>query len=242
MKLSGVKEAAVLLGKGLEALIFPGVCLCCGDRYTGGGRRLCEGCLAGAFEPGNPLLKANILDHILPDGVEWVHALWKFDKGGRLQELIHKLKYQHQQPLGVDFGRALGASLLQHPGFEAAGRGRYLLVPVPLHKRKQRRRGYNQAEAIAAGVEQVAGIRCVEPGTVLRTRYTTSQTGLEGSRRLENIRDAFQVHRRRQGVFEGSKAIVIDDVITTGATALEVGRLLMANGARSVAVLTVARP
>lgn len=135
-------------------------------------------------------------------------SMFYFDKGGTLQTLIKALKYEDAPQIGNYLGQYAGEMMKSGPfldGIEA-------VVPVPLHRRKQRKRGYNQAEKIAEGI---AGVTDIPTRSDLLTRphHTDTQARKAGSARWENVQSAFAV----SGELPGS-ILLVDDVITTGAT------------------------
>ncbi len=160
---------------------------------------------------------------------------------GGLRELIHLLKYQKVRPAATVLGRMLAeavngleSSWTQRPG---------LIVPVPLHARKLRQRGFNQSElivqsAIKHGVLARGNFR-LAPGVMERLRETRSQTGLTRHQRRENLRGSFAVIT--PGEIVGREVLLVDDVFTTGTTVSECSRVLLRAGASKVVVATVAR-
>jgi ComF family protein len=113
-----------------------------------------------------------------------------------------------------------------------------LVVPVPLHRRRARERGYNQSALLAAYLARHMILPWSE-AALTRTRHTPPQVGLTDARRLENLRAAF--HCERADLVRGQRIVLVDDVMTTGATAASAAGALLEAGAQSVSVLTVAR-
>jgi competence protein ComFC len=142
-----------------------------------------------------------------------------------LRELIHHLKYTDRVSLAKPLGDIL-KECLDREAFTGD-----VVVPVPLHRSRERVRGYNQAKLIAARLG-----RPVESGLVRRCKNTPSQTGLTRNQRVRNLAGAFEVRDRVNG-----SVILVDDVYTTGSTMNEIARTLKRAGARRVEVLTVAR-
>ena len=159
---------------------------------------------------------------------------------GALRELVHLLKYNGVRPAANPLGRMLAEAISKvETDFSQPA---VLVVPVPLFKRKNRQRGFNQAEAIAR-----AALKTFEsPGrlqlatkVLVRTRETHSQIGLTSHQRRENLRGAFKVARAEE--VTGREVLLVDDVYTTGTTATECARVLRRAGASKVWVATVAR-
>ncbi len=158
---------------------------------------------------------------------------------GALRELVHLLKYNGVRPAANPLGRMLAEAISKvETNFSQPT---VLVVPVPLFKRKNRQRGFNQAEAIAQ-----AALKAHSPGrlqlathVLVRTRETHSQIGLTSHQRRENLRGAFKVARAEE--VTGREVLLVDDVYTTGTTATECARVLRRAGASKVWVATVAR-
>jgi ComF family protein len=155
---------------------------------------------------------------------------------GGLRELIHLLKYEQVRPAARVLGRMLGeaiASLKDLPNDA-------VMVPVPLHRKKLRQRGFNQVELIAGMASKLdPQSRRLCSHAIERQRETKSQIGLTSHQRRENIRGAFVVARSRE--ISGREVLLVDDVYTTGTTVSECARILRRAGASKVWVATVAR-
>ncbi len=155
-----------------------------------------------------------------------------------LRGLIHLLKYQGVRPAARPLGKFLAQVI--EPALSQIS-GRVLLVPVPLHRARQRTRGFNQAELIARLALRDLGDSAIDfsPKALVRKRATESQTGYTREQRRENLRGAFAV--RHPAEVAGRTVLLVDDVLTTGATADECARVLLRSGAKQVLVTTVAR-
>ena len=131
-----------------------------------------------------------------------------FDKGGILQHLLEALKYANQPEIGRFLGRQYGRTLLKN-GHQLEG---FSMVPVPLHPRKLRKRGYNQAEQICLGLQEILPLQ-MNTDLLIRTRFTRTQTRMSGFRRQKNTQGAFEL----RGDIP-PKMLLVDDILTTGAT------------------------
>jgi ComF family protein len=149
---------------------------------------------------------------------------------GILRELIHLFKYGRIKTLAGPLGDLLGAALPRDERFDA-------VTPVPLHWRRQWRRGFNQSELLARAIARRSGIRMLK--TLRRVRFTATQAGLSNTSRRRNVTAAF--HCRRGLSLQGKRILLIDDVMTTGSTAAACAIALKRAGASRVALLTVAR-
>lgn len=160
-------------------------------------------------------------------GIAWHMAVDAYD--GRMKDIIHALKYDRRQSISPRLGarmRDVGAGMLRDAD---------CVVPVPLHPWRQFRRGFNQAEALAAhlGPPVVALLR--------RVRHTTSQIDLPRDRRRENVRDAFALTDPGSRIAVPGVVVLIDDVATTGATLDSCAEVLHRHGVKEVRALTAAR-
>jgi ComF family protein len=162
---------------------------------------------------------------------------------GGLRKMIHLLKYAGIFPAAKILGRMVAEAIA---GLEPVlGEGTIMVIPVPLHKSKRRQRGFNQAELIARAALKlhaeflVAGRFQLASNVLLRQRETESQIGMTNHQRRENMRGAFAVARAEE--VNDKEVLLVDDVLTTGATAAECARVLLRAGASKVWVATAAR-
>lgn len=165
--------------------------------------------------------------------------MWYFDKGGYLQQLLHNLKYNHLKEVGRELGRLLAASYMRSTDSEKLLDMHPLIIPVPLHQSRLRKRGYNQSRILAEGFAELTNWDLVDRGVISRTRNTGTQTGLTGKQRTDNLRNAFQICN--PDPFIGREMIIIDDVFTTGATTFELASTLFGIQSGKTEIVTIAR-
>ena len=165
------------------------------------------------------------------------YAVSPYQCRGVLRDLVHRFKYQRQLFLSPLLGRLL-SDVMQDERLQALGQD-WMTVPVPLHARRYREREFNQAQELCREFRERCGIPCVN--ALKRTRYTSSQTRYQRKQRMENLRGAFVLRRRKAKHIDGRTVALVDDVFTTGSTANECARVLLASGAKNVVVITLAR-
>ena len=146
--------------------------------------------------------------------------------------MIQLYKYDRIHTLSKPLGRLLVAGLPSHERFD-------WIVPVPLHWRRRWQRGFNQAELLARVVSRHAGVPLVK--SLKRKRATAAQAGLSDTERRTNTEHAFAVADNHRAALEGKHILLIDDVLTTGATLSAASRVLRRSGGRRITVMTVAR-
>ncbi|MEX0845945.1 MAG: phosphoribosyltransferase family protein [Balneolaceae bacterium] len=228
------------LTEGISEVLFPKVCTVCGLKLSSKENFVCNRCLNEKFEEAYIDGKQSSSDIMLPEGIYLQQALWNFDKGGYLQELLHQLKYHRLIGVGEDLGRQLGKSLLKNPIFLTLIKEKKVrLIPVPLHSKKRRMRGYNQAYYIAKGLAKVTNLHIIQQEAVHRKKNTSTQTGFSLEKRRKNIHKAFHVNKPE--LFKNMVGIIVDDVFTTGATTFELAAELKKAGCDEIIIATVAQ-
>ena len=217
-------------------LMFPKVCTICGVSLLNSQQFICNECAQNRFEKAVSTKSDRIN---LPECVIGRFALWQFDKGGFLQDLLHKLKYHRLTGVGEDLGLVLGNALKKEEILKLFDPTETLILPVPLHDKKRRIRGFNQAYFIAKGVSLTLGYDIIKKGVVERVKNTKTQTGFSLVKRRENIADAFNLPNPKK--LSGKNIIIVDDVFTTGATAFELVTELEKGDVRKIFIATVAQ-
>ncbi|MCB2204765.1 hypothetical protein KQI65_08445 [bacterium] len=221
-------------------VLFPPRCLGC-DRRLHARDVLCPHCMLELHPL--PLTaehsQQNIASLQCVCDATMMYVGYEFEEDGVIERCIHALKYRRMHSVGIWLGRLLGERLLGTPLLT----GEPVLLPIPLHRVRQIERGYNQAACICDGVSRESGCALL-PTLLRRPLYTVSQSAskLSIEERQVNVRNAFAVDTRALEQLGERPVILLDDVITTGATMSSCVHLLNAHGVRDVRMLAVARP
>lgn len=238
---------------GLLDLIYPPVCAVCNEGLDAG--CLCNSCIESfrrieapyCDRCGEPIRRDKLIcrrcEHEANPHYDWSFAAFQYN--GPMLRAVHRLKYDGMiglaDPLGNLFADALRSEPFfarPSPGATNSSRQFDLVVPVPLHPSRQRARGFNQAEALA----RTLGEQCEYPvltNIIKRVRRTSTQTTMSSEARAMNVRGAFAVVDR--GSLFQKNVLLVDDVLTSTATAREIARVLMEAGANCVCVVALAR-
>ena len=154
-------------------------------------------------------------------------------KSSRVEKLLYRLKYNNQPEIGIFLGKYYARKLLEINFFEAID----IIVPVPIHRSKLRKRGYNQSSQFAKGLSTIAQVPWTDK-LLARTVSSVSQTKKSRIERYENVAGVFELND--QTAVQGKNILLVDDVLTTGATICTVGNILVEAGAKA-SILTIAR-
>jgi ComF family protein len=232
------------LGQGLLQLLYPGCCLACTQPLAATCRHFCAACRAALLTDPHrscPRCAASVGPFALLEGgcancrgqpLPFRAALRLGPYEHFLRDLIPRLKYH----AGEGLAEALGELWAAHAAARFHALQVEAIVPVPLYWLRRLRRGYNQSAAVAGGVARVLGLPC-RPRWLRRVRNTPKQVGQSFAARQENVRGAFRARR----AVAGRSVLLVDDVMTTGATLGEAARALRAAGAVRVVVAALAR-
>ena len=218
-------------------LYFPKYCPACGRPLRLFGANICGRCSQNLPEthffeaPGNPIEK--IFYGRLPMSAG--AAAWYFHKNSALQSLLFQLKYKSNEDVGLFIGKQMGALLAASDRFATID----ALVPVPLHPQALSKRGFNQAALICEGIGQVWH-KPVLRSAITRTKHTNTQTKQSRAVRWENMENAFSIKEHTSII--GKHLLLIDDVITTGATIEACGKTLLSVKNVKVSVAAAAYP
>lgn len=223
------------LAEDFIGLLFPNTCNGCGTPLFPGEEQICTVCLHDlAFtnfenDPDNAVHR--LFWGQLP--CQNAMAMLYFRKGSRVQNLIHQLKYHDKTTLGITLGKMLGHRICKAPSYADID----LVIPIPLHPKKQRNRGYNQCDYIAQGISAAMGIPiCTK--VLQKQKQTATQTKKSRYQRFENIKEVFNVYTPEK--LRDKHILLIDDVVTTGSTFQSAGKLLLDCGISKLSIAAVA--
>ncbi|MCE1200479.1 MAG: ComF family protein [Bacteroidia bacterium] len=197
----------------LLSLFYPEVCPCCGELLNHTEKTVCLSCHYLLPRTGFEQHADNPVARLFYGKVRLHAAMacYFFAKHGRVQPLIHELKYKSNREAGLFLGREMGKALRASEIYRDVS----VLVPVPLHPKRERKRGYNQSEIIAQGIHEVTGL-AISRNNLVRGVATQTQTKKTREERWKNVKDIFFVQHPE--AFAGRHLLLIDDVITTGST------------------------
>lgn len=223
------------LGSDFVALFYPQYCLGCETALYKGEELLCTRCIRDLprtdyhLIPDNPVMLR--LAGRLP--IKYALAYLKFRKTGIAQHLLHQLKYNNHPEIGVRLGKLMARDM-KKVGME---KHLDLIVPVPLHPARLRRRGYNQSARIAEGLSSVLEIPWNE-SISSRIKSTATQTRKTKLERWENVKEVF--HVEQPDMVMGKRILLVDDVMTTGATLEACGKHLVHSGCAELSIACLA--
>lgn len=217
------------------SLLFPRCCVVCGRPLAKGEECLCTMCNINLPRTDYHLRKDNPVEKMFWGKIPLEHAtsFFFYRKGSDFRQILHQLKYGGQKGIGAIMGRYMAAELLESGFFEGVD----VILPVPLHKKKQQIRGYNQSEWIARGIAAVTGIS-IDTESVVRQKNTDTQTRKSFFERWENVEGIFQLHHAES--LTGKHILIVDDVLTTGATTVECASCLTEIEGIRISILTLA--
>lgn len=232
---AAIQNPFVKIGEAFQDLFFPPVCLHCQRiiEPPGGIPILCHQCLHSLQPLPVEFPQVHILNRLHPCYIDELRIAFEFNEVIRL--LLHGIKYQKMPRLGIRIGKYAGENFRN----KLAAVGDCLVLPVPLHKVRRKEREYNQSSYIARGIFEESGANVVE-NLLIRKRYTASQTKLNRMKRKLNVKDAFSLSDK--SIVKDNIVVLVDDVVTTGATMNECARLLKANGASKIIGVALATP
>ncbi|MCG3167404.1 MAG: hypothetical protein POELPBGB_03195 [Bacteroidia bacterium] len=215
-------------------LVYPKICMACDSPLMKQEEYLCMFCIYSLPKTNFHTESDNPVRQLFSGKVEVEAAAsyFHFEKGGSVQQLIHRYKYKGFKEIGVEVGKHYGRELKDIAPYNKAD----LIAAVPLHKSKLKKRGYNQSEFFASGLSQTMNIP-TDFSSLYRAKATETQTRKSRYERFENVESIFRLEENHS--LRGKHILLVDDVVTTGSTLEACCETLTAAG-NKVSVVTMA--
>ncbi len=216
-------------------LFYPRVCCGCDDHLRKHEKHMCLSCLHGLPKTYFWDYDVNPVERLFWGRLKVSSAcsLLHFEKEGVVQQLIHRLKYENKTGIGIELAVIFGMILKEKNWFSDAD----LIVPIPLHPSKELRRGYNQSRFVANGLAEALGLP-VRTSALERVVASETQTRKSRYDRTENVLQVFKAVNKKE--WTGKNVLLVDDVVTTGATLEAAGNVILESGAKRLHIATLA--
>ena len=216
-------------------LLYPQICFGCGTDQVEKNRPLCNQCIHDLPFTDFFSIHENPIEKIFWGRADIHHAgaLLFFTKDSLVQTLITQLKYHHNKKVGILFGKLMGEAIAVEEKFKQVD----MIIPIPISASKMNSRGYNQSEVIAVGMQQVWN-RPIVDDVLIKKSWSNSQTKKDRKARLQQVPDLFFLQKPTS--IEGKHILLVDDVLTTGATLEAAIETLMAGSPASVSIAVAA--
>ena len=217
------------------SLFYPNLCESCGQPLARGEDVICAECQFALPQTHYHEEKSNAIEKHFWGRVEIFRAAsyYFFQKGSKIQHLIHQLKYKGKKEVGVKLGKMYGNELKNNEDFNSTN----VILPVPLHRSMEMKRGYNQVNLFCQGLSESMNIPWLR-NVLIRTRITETQTHKSRFERWENVGSVFQI--KDAAPIEGKHVLLCDDVITTGSTLEACARSILEIPGVKVSIATIA--
>lgn len=217
------------------SLIYPRLCVGCQKHNIKKGEYLCPSChFEMPFTDHFNKADNGIVEHLygrvpIVNGAAVVY----FTPDGIVQKMVHRLKYKGDKDVGKSLGRYAGEKMQESSFFNDID----VIMPVPLHIRKRAQRGYNQAEQFGLGIAQSTGLPLIGDN-MIKILETSSQTNKSRDERIANVKHSIAINKSSDIL--NKHILLVDDVVTTGATLEACGKILIENGAAKISVVCLA--
>ena len=216
-------------------LVYPTLCIACHTGEIEVADAFCLDCYAQMPFTGQAYMKENDFISHFKGKIDIDHgsALFYFSGNNLVRRMIREMKYKGMSHYGILLGRILGGVLQKSPYYNDLD----VIIPVPIHKKKEKSRGYNQSLMIAKGINDVLKIQ-IDDTSLIRTRNTATQTKMSREERIKNLDNAFRLMDAE--ALRGKNILLVDDVLTTGTTLLECSKTLLQSPGISLKFVTLA--
>ena len=216
-------------------LLYPQICFGCGTDQIEKAMPLCQQCIQDLPFTDFFSINENPIEKIFwgRTDIQNAGALLFFTKDSLVQTLITQLKYHHNKKVGILFGKLMGEAIAVEEKFKQVD----IIIPIPISASKMNSRGYNQSEVIAMGIQQVWN-RSIMQDVLIKKNWSNSQTKKDRKARLQQVPDLFFL--QNPAFIKGKHILLVDDVLTTGATLEAAIETLMAGSPASVSIAVAA--
>ena len=216
-------------------LLYPQICFGCGTDQIEKAMPLCTQCVQDLTFTDFFSINENPIEKIFwgRTDIQNAGALLFFTKDSLVQTLITQLKYHHNKKVGILFGKLMGEAIAVEEKFKQVD----IIIPIPISASKMNSRGYNQSEVIAMGIQQVWN-RSIMQDVLIKKNWSNSQTKKDRKARLQQVPDLFFL--QNPAFIKGKHILLVDDVLTTGATLEAAIETLMAGSPASVSIAVAA--
>lgn len=223
--------------KAVLDLFFPHYCAACFSNTINSKQLLCTECFSKLEETNFFKKENNILEQKFAGRIpiQAAASSYFFIKHSVIQTLIHQLKYKGNKEIGLFLGKLTGTHIMQSERFKTID----VIIPVPIHKKRMKQRGYNQTEIIAKGIASVIQ-KPIWNHFLIRKEFTETQTHKSRISRWQTIQEAFTIDENKKELLKGTHFLLVDDVATTGATLEACGLQLLRTPNSSLSFATVA--
>ncbi|KAA3656839.1 MAG: ComF family protein [Calditrichaeota bacterium] len=229
-KRGGYIEFLSKIQSGIDSILHPAFCALCGEYHESPSYWICSSCwtkICSETETPEPQFISNA-DDVIP-----AFAGWYFHS--EIQHLIHCIKYNKHHTVGKIVGQQLALRIASRIDLSSID----YLVPVPLHKKREKERGFNQSHFISVGLKKAHRKLKILPA-LRRIKYTEAQVSLNSEQRRQNVAGAFTLNQRSLSCLQGASVAIVDDVMTTGSTALACAALLHQTKVKNIVIITIA--
>ncbi len=215
-------------------LFFPEICICCNNRLVSGETHICISCISQLPKTDHLTRENNKLEEFFAGRFPFtrIAAFAYFVKEGSIQKIIHEIKYRNNPKLALYIGNLCGKEISMTNAFNQID----YIVPIPLHKNRLKKRGYNQSLLISQGIARETG-KPINDTNLIRKINNPSQTKNTRFERWKNTEGIFDIVDK--SIFENKHILLIDDVVTTGSTLEVCAKLILKCQGASISIYTV---
>jgi ComF family protein len=216
-------------------LFYPRSCHACYAKQIDGNEMICMECLQKLPYTNFESIKENLTEKLFWGRISTSFAcsIFYFEKENILQNIIHQIKYRNEKKLGIFMGKLIGLKindLIKAHNID-------FMIPMPIHPKKEKKRGYNQATLLCIGIKEITKLEYIE-NAIIKIQQTETQTKKSRIERWLNVEQVFYAPNPK--MILGKNILIIDDVITTGASSEACGQILLEHGANSISICGLA--